>query len=135
VAADPERLHQILDNLLDNAVKYAAEGTAVKIAALSNISGVEVVVANATGPHRPDAERIFERFYRADPSRSAAAAGVGLGLSISRELAAAMKGRLWADFDASGDLRLHLLLPAARKPDDARVEPPAADAQPLTKAS
>ena len=135
VAADPERLHQILDNLLDNAVKYAAEGTAVKIAALSNISGVEVVVSNATGTHRPDAERIFERFYRADPSRSAAAAGVGLGLSISRELAAAMKGRLWADFDASGELRLHLLLPAARKPDDARVEPPAPDAQPLTKAS
>ena len=135
VAADPERLHQILDNLLDNAVKYAPEGTAIKIAALSNISGVEVVVANATGPHKPDVERIFERFYRADPSRSAAAAGVGLGLSISRELAVAMKGRLWADFDASGDLRLHLLLPAARKPDGARVEPPASDAEPLTKAS
>jgi signal transduction histidine kinase len=112
VAADPERLHQILDNLLDNAVKYAPEGTAIKIAALSNISGVEVVVANATGPHKPDAERIFERFYRADPSRSAAASGVGLGLSISRELAAAMRGRLWADFDATGQLRLHLLLPA-----------------------
>src|SRR4029077_2476357 len=124
VAADPERLHQILDNLLENAVKYAAEGTPIKIAALSNISGVEVVVANATGPHKPDAERIFERFYRADPSRSAAASGVGLGLSISRELAAAMKGRLWADFDATGQLRLHLLLPAARKPDDARIEAP-----------
>jgi signal transduction histidine kinase len=135
VAADPERLHQILDNLLDNAVKYAAEGTAIKIAALSNVSGVEVIVANATGAHKPDAERIFERFYRADPSRSAAASGVGLGLSISRELAAAMKGRLWADFDASGDLRLHLLLPAARKPDDARVEQFAADAEPLTKVS
>ena len=135
VAADPERIHQVLDNLLDNAVKYAPEGTAIKIAALSNISGVEVVVANATGPHKADVERIFERFYRADPSRSAAAAGVGLGLSISRELAAAMKGRLWADFDASGDLRLHLLLPAARKPDGARIQPPAADAEPLTKAS
>jgi len=119
VAADPERLHQVLDNLLDNAVKYALEGTAVKIAVLSNISGVEVVIANATGPHRPDADRIFERFYRADPSRSAAAAGVGLGLSISRELAAAMKGRLWADFDGSGDLRLHLLLPAAPRPASA----------------
>jgi signal transduction histidine kinase len=134
VAADPERLHQILDNLLDNAVKYAPEGTAVKISALSNISGVEVVVANATGAHKPDAERIFERFYRADPSRSAAAAGVGLGLSISRELAAAMKGRLWADFDVSGELRLHLLLPAARKPDGARVQSIVPDAEPLIKA-
>ncbi len=135
VAADPERLHQIIDNLLDNAVKYAPEGTAITISALSNISGVEVIVANATGAPKPDPERIFERFYRADPSRSAAAGGVGLGLSISRELTLAMKGKLWADFDASGDLRLHLLLPAARKPDGARVEPIAADTQPLTKAS
>jgi signal transduction histidine kinase len=39
---------------------------------------------------------------------------VGLGLSISRELVAVMKGRLWADFDEAGDLRVHLLLPAAR---------------------
>ena len=116
VAADPERLHQVIDNLLDNAVKYAPEETAIKISALSNVSGVEVIVANATGAYKPDAERMFERFYRADPSRSAAAAGVGLGLSISRELTVAMKGRLWADFDGSGDLRMHLLLPAAAKP-------------------
>jgi signal transduction histidine kinase len=116
VAADPERLHQVVDNLLDNAVKYAPEGTAIKISTVSNISGVEVIVANATGEYKPDPERIFERFYRADPSRSAAAGGVGLGLSISRELTVAMKGRLWADFDGSGDLRLHLLLPAAAKP-------------------
>ncbi|MHB8612776.1 MAG: sensor histidine kinase [Candidatus Dormibacteraceae bacterium] len=134
VAADPERLHQILDNLLDNAVKYAPEGSPVRIAALSNISGVEVVVANATAPHKPDPEKMFDRFYRADPSRSAAAGGVGLGLSISRELAAAMKGKLWADFDAAGDLRLHLLLPAARKPDDALVEPLDAK-EPVSKAS
>jgi signal transduction histidine kinase len=116
VAADPERLHQILDNLLDNAVKYAPEGTAIQISTLPNISGVETVVANATGTRKPDSERIFERFYRADPSRSAAAGGVGLGLSISRELAAAMRGRLWADYDEAGQLRLHLLLPAGARP-------------------
>jgi two-component system sensor histidine kinase VicK len=117
VAADPERLHQILDNLLDNAVKYAPEGTEVRIFALSNISGVEAIVSNATGTHKPDPERLFERFYRADPSRSAAAGGVGLGLAISRELAAAMRGKLWADFDEADNLRLHLLLPAAPRPE------------------
>jgi two-component system, OmpR family, sensor kinase len=116
VAADPERLHQILDNLLDNAVKYAPEGTEIRISALSNISGVEAIVSNATGTHKPDPERLFERFYRADPSRSAAAGGVGLGLAISRELAAAMRGKLWADFDEADNLRLHLLLPAAARP-------------------
>jgi len=120
VAADAERLHQIIDNLFDNAVKYAAEGTTIKISVLPNISGLEVVVANKTGAHKPDPLKVFDRFYRADPSRSAAAGGVGLGLSISRELALAMKGKMWADYDADGSLRLHLLLPAAPRP---AVEP------------
>jgi signal transduction histidine kinase len=57
---------------------------------------------------------MFDRFYRADPSRSAAAGGVGLGLAISRELVLAMKGRLWADFDEAAGLRVHMVMPASR---------------------
>jgi signal transduction histidine kinase len=114
VAADPERLHQVFENLLDNSVKYAPEGSTVNAVARLSVAGVETVISNPVGPHRPDPERMFDRFYRADPSRSGAAGGVGLGLSISRELVAVMKGRLWADFDEAGNLRVHLLLPAAR---------------------
>ncbi len=114
VAADPERLHQILDNLMDNAVKYAPAGSKITASARVTEGSVEAVVSNPAGPHSPDPDRIFERFYRADPSRSAVAGGVGLGLAISRELATAMGGRLWADIDASGDLRVHLTLPAAK---------------------
>jgi signal transduction histidine kinase len=116
VAADPERLHQVLDNLLDNAIKYAPEESTVNATARLSGGSVETIVSNPTGRHRPDPDRMFDRFYRADPSRSAAAGGVGLGLSISRELAAAMQGRLWADFDDTGNLRLHLMLPASREP-------------------
>jgi two-component system, OmpR family, sensor kinase len=116
VAADPERLHQILDNLLDNAVKYAPEGTTIQAVARHDGGAVETVMSNPAGLRHPDPERMFDRFYRADPSRSAAAGGVGLGLAISRELATAMKGRLWADFDESGYVHLHLLLPAAGQP-------------------
>jgi signal transduction histidine kinase len=115
VAADPERLHQILDNLLDNAVKYAPDESTITATARLSGGSVETIVANPAGPHRPDPDRMFDRFYRADPSRSAAAGGVGLGLSISKELANAMQGRLWADFDDSANLRLHMLLPAARQ--------------------
>ena len=127
VAADPERLHQVIGNLLDNAVKYAPTGTPVRIAAMGAGPTVEMVISNATGDHRPDPERMFERFYRADASRSAAAGGVGLGLAISRELVTAMRGRLWADSDGDGNLRLHLALPAAPRQAPARdVSAPAA---------
>ena len=115
VAADPERLHQILDNLLDNAVKYAPEGSTVTVAVSVAGSSVETTVSNPAGAHQPDPERIFDRFYRADPSRSAAG-GVGLGLAISRELTTAMGGRLWADLDGEGNLRMHLRLPVAGRP-------------------
>jgi signal transduction histidine kinase len=113
VAADPERLHQILDNLMDNAVKYAPAGSTVTAGVRAAGGSVEVIVSNPVGPHRPDPDRMFERFYRADPSRSAAAGGVGLGLAISRELVTAMSGRLWADIDPAGNLRMHLTLPTA----------------------
>jgi signal transduction histidine kinase len=136
VAADPERLHQILDNLLDNAVKYAPEGSFIHAVARLTGGMVETVVSNPAGVHRPDPDRMFDRFYRADPSRSAAAGGVGLGLAISRELAAAMHGRLWADFaNESGDLRLHLQLPSARQPDGAYVETQSTSVEAAPKAS
>ncbi|HEX9098602.1 MAG TPA: HAMP domain-containing sensor histidine kinase [Candidatus Dormibacteraeota bacterium] len=125
VAADPERLHQILDNLLDNAVKYAPAGSTITASARLVGTSVEGVVANPAGPHPPDPDRMFERFYRADPSRSAAAGGVGLGLAISRELASAMGCRLWAEIDGSGNLRMHLTLPAARGRQAEPVPPPA----------
>ena len=111
--ADPERLHQVLDNLLDNAVKYAPADSHVLVGAQHLAGGgIEVHVSNPVGDHRPDPERMFERFYRADPSRAAAAGGVGLGLAISRELMEAMSGRLWADFDPRGWLRVRVHLPA-----------------------
>jgi len=138
VAADGERLHQVLGNLFDNAVKYAPDGSTVTVDVRLSGAAVETVICNPAGAHRPDPDRMFDRFYRGDPSRSAAAGGVGLGLAISRELAAAMKGRLWADFDPSGQLRVHLTLPAAReagsRPAASAVET-AAEPRPVTPAA
>lgn len=115
VAADPERLHQVLGNLIDNAVKYAPEGSTVTASVRVSLGAVETVIANPVGQFRPDPDRMFERFYRGDPSRSSAAGGVGLGLSISRELTMAMRGKMWADFDQTNELCLHLLLPQSRE--------------------
>ncbi len=110
--ADPERLHQILDNLLDNAVKYAPAKTAVSVTAGWSSGVVTVAVNNRVGPHRPDPARMFDRFYRADPSRSSAAGGVGLGLAISRELARAQGGDLRSELAEDGQLTLTLTLPS-----------------------
>ena len=118
VAADPERLHQVLDNLLDNAVKYAPRGSIVRISAGQSPTGVETVVSNTTGDHGPDPEKMFDRFYRADASRSAAAGGVGLGLAISRELVTAMKGTLRAELDGGHTLLMRLSLPKSAPSGD-----------------
>jgi signal transduction histidine kinase len=112
VQADPERLHQILENLLDNAVKYAPERSEVTIWAAAEDSRVETMVRNQIGAHPPDPERMFERFYRADPSRSSAAPGAGLGLAISRHLATAQHGALAARLD-SNHLVMRLEMPTA----------------------
>lgn len=111
VRADLEKVHQIIDNLLDNAVKYAPEGTSIQVVTHSSLMSVEVWVGNEVGKHAPDPERIFDRFYRADPSRSSAAGGVGLGLAISRELARTLGGRLTAEL-VGNRLKMSLTLPS-----------------------
>jgi signal transduction histidine kinase len=115
VRADPERLHQILENLLDNAVKYAPEGSEVAISAAARDSQVETIVRNRVGAPPPDPERMFDRFYRGDPSRSSSAPGAGLGLAISRQLATAQQGALAARLDRE-QLVMQLDLPAAEPP-------------------
>jgi signal transduction histidine kinase len=140
VLADPERVHQILDNLLDNAVKYAPERTDVWIAAEQLAGGrVRTTVRNRVGAHPPNPERMFDRFYRADPSRASGAGGVGLGLAISRELAIAQNGSLTASLDGSDQLSINLDLPgmaaspptAAEFPERApvRLPPPLPEAR------
>jgi signal transduction histidine kinase len=116
VHADPDRLHQILENLLDNAVKYAPEGTTVWISAEPGLGGrITTAVRNRLGVSPPDTARMFDRFYRGDSARSSAG-GVGLGLAISRELAIAQDGDLRAERGADGSLCLKLDLPAVAQP-------------------
>ncbi|MCU0785886.1 MAG: ATP-binding protein [Verrucomicrobia bacterium] len=95
VPADPELLEQALQNLATNAVKYNCERGAIRFELTRENGNVLVRVAN-TGPGIPaaDRERIFERFYRADKSRTNHVDGVGLGLSLAREIVRAHGGEL-----------------------------------------
>lgn len=83
--ADEARLHQVVSNLVANAVRHAPAGSAVTVAARANATGASLEVTDE-GPGIPlaDAERVFERFYRSDQARSSGDGGSGLGLAIAR---------------------------------------------------
>lgn len=98
VDADRERVHQVLFNLLDNAVRFTPSGGAVTVSAQRQNGSVEVQVAD-TGVGIPPEHlpRLFERFYRADPARSREDGGTGIGLAIARSVVEAHGGHIRAE--------------------------------------
>ena len=112
--ADRDRLAQILDNYVSNALRYAPEDTVVVVRAVAGTDEVHVSVIDAGPGLTPDQQmQVFERFYRIDPSRSRALGGAGIGLAITRALALAMDGRTWVTSDGPGSgSSFHLALPA-----------------------
>jgi signal transduction histidine kinase len=103
VSVDPQRVEQILNNLVSNALRYTPEGGSISVDLRRTDKFVELSVAD-TGPGIPpeDLSRVFERFYRADRSRSREQGGTGLGLAIARQLALAHGGDLSAANRAGG---------------------------------
>ncbi len=103
VRADRDRLAQVLDNLLSNALRYSPDGGRVSISARRVDEGVRLSITDeGPGLTVEQRERVFERFYRVDPSRSRALGGSGIGLAIARALLDAMDGRIWVDSDGAG---------------------------------
>ncbi|HSS62269.1 MAG TPA: ATP-binding protein [Candidatus Limnocylindrales bacterium] len=99
VLADRGRLAQVLMNLVRNAITHTPEGGLVAIEVKPLETGPVEVSVSDTGPGiaPEEKEKIFERFYRTDESRSRATGGFGLGLAIAREMVDAMGGRLSVD--------------------------------------
>jgi two-component system OmpR family sensor kinase len=93
VDVDADRMRQALANLLGNALVHTPEGTAVHVSLVRNGQEARLVVADEGPGLRPDqVARLFERFYRADPSRSRARGGSGLGLAIVQAVVQASRG-------------------------------------------
>ncbi len=116
VHADPDRIRQVLVNLLDNAIRYSPPDQVVRVGVSSTADGVAVSVHDC-GPGIPAADqaRVFERFYRADRSRARearTASGAGLGLAIARALVEAHGGRITLASGEGQGTTLTLMLPA-----------------------
>jgi two-component system phosphate regulon sensor histidine kinase PhoR len=98
VLGDESRTHQILANLIDNAVKYSPAGSRVDVEVQREDGHVRFSVRDR-GPGIPAAEHehVFEKFYRLDPNHHHGVGGSGLGLYICRQLVSSMHGRIWVE--------------------------------------
>ncbi|MBS2034582.1 HAMP domain-containing histidine kinase [bacterium] len=115
VLADPDRLEQILRNLLDNAFRYAGASARIGVDLLARPESCQLVVwDDGPGISREHWEPIFERFYRLELDRNRAKGGTGLGLPVARALARAMGGDLWIESEPGQGTRFHLKMTAVQ---------------------
>jgi PAS domain S-box-containing protein len=109
VQADPDKLRQVLDQLVSNAVKYSPDGGTVTVSAHLTDDAVEVAVADeGVGIPQSERERIFSKFYKAGDAQ-----GTGLGLFIAQGLVREMGGRMWVDSEEGRGSRFAFELPLA----------------------
>jgi PAS domain S-box-containing protein len=114
VAADPDKLRQILMNLIENAIKYSPDGGRVEVEIGRSGGRVRFRVSDhGLGIPPAEQDRIFEKFFRLDPNLTRGVGGTGLGLYISRELVTRMNGRIWVDSDGRSGSSFFLELPVA----------------------
>jgi PAS domain S-box-containing protein len=114
VAADEAQLRQVLDNLLDNAVKYSPGGGDIRLTLEAADDAVRFSVADrGLGIPTVEQSRIFEKFYRLDPDMTGGIGGTGLGLYIARELVRRVNGRIWVEPNDERGSIFHVEVPAA----------------------
>jgi two-component system phosphate regulon sensor histidine kinase PhoR len=113
IRADRMRLEQVFVNLIHNAVKFTKPGGEIVLGAESNSTAVKFAVRDSgTGIPSESLSRIFERFYRADKSRTGS--GTGLGLSISKHIVEAHGGKIWAESEEGKGSVFYFEIPISR---------------------
>ena len=113
--ADRDKLRQVFNILVDNALRYSPQGARVTVVARRGEGTVEVrVVDEGIGIPAGEQERIFRKFYRAESTARDGGGGTGLGLFIAKELVTAMGGRIWVESSEGEGSKFAFELPAAR---------------------
>jgi signal transduction histidine kinase len=122
IAIDPDKMRQVLANLLDNAVKYSPDGGRIRVTIVRNGRYVRFGVEDeGLGIPAGEQQRIFEKFYRVDPNQTRGVGGTGLGLYVSSELVRRMDGKLWVESREGEGSRFYVDLPLAENGEPAEV--------------
>ena len=97
VEIDTDKMTQVIDNILNNAIKYSPDGGKIKVGMKTTDAQLIISISDeGLGIPKKDLPRIFDRFYRVDKARSRAQGGTGLGLAIAKEIIKQHKGFIWA---------------------------------------
>jgi two-component system OmpR family sensor kinase len=116
-AVDPEALRRVLTNLIDNASRYSRASGEIEVTGAATGTGITISVADeGPGLTAEDARRVFDRFYRANQSRSRHSGGTGLGLSIVKGLVQQSGGSIELDTGPDRGTTVSITLPRARRP-------------------
>ena len=120
VAVDRDAIHQVLSNLIDNALKYGGAGGKVLVGACETEEGVQFYVRDfGSGISSEHLPRLFERFYRVDKARSRESGGTGLGLAIAKHVVRAHSGTIHAESELNHGSTFYFTLPRQPAPVEA----------------
>ncbi len=112
ISVDEDRMMQVLDNLVSNALRYTPSGGRITLAAQKRDQEVEITIQdNGSGIPSAELPQIFDRFHRADKSRHSENGESGLGLAIVKALVESHHGRVWADSTPGKGTTIHIALP------------------------
>ncbi|USG04972.1 PAS domain-containing sensor histidine kinase [Latilactobacillus sakei] len=112
VEIDTDKFMQVVDNIMNNAIKYSPDGGVITCRLLETHRHVILSISDqGLGIPRKDLGKIFDRFYRVDKARSRKQGGTGLGLAISKEVIEAHKGRVWVDSQEGKGSTFYISLP------------------------
>ncbi|HEM4504926.1 TPA: cell wall metabolism sensor histidine kinase VicK [Streptococcus suis] len=115
VEIDTDKMTQVLDNILNNAIKYSPDGGTITFSMKTTDSQLIVSVSDeGLGIPKTDLPRIFDRFYRVDKARSRAQGGTGLGLAIAKEIVKQHKGFIWAKSEYGHGSTFTIVLPYSK---------------------
>ena len=112
VEIDTDKMTQVIDNILNNAIKYSPDGGKIKVGMKTTDAQLIISISDeGLGIPKKDLPRIFDRFYRVDKARSRAQGGTGLGLAIAKEIVKQHKGFIWAKSEYGKGSTFTIVLP------------------------